>query len=325
MTPSVSYERVSVVIPVLNSEKTIGAVVDETVHALERENLSPEIILVNDGSHDNSHEEALKAVARFPSSVKYLRLSKNFGEHNAVMCGLKHASGDCVVILDDDFQNPPAEIRKLLAKLKEGFDVVYGRYEVKHHAWPRNFVSIINGWFAAFLLGKPAGLYLSSFKIMNAFTVKAITAYEGPFSYVDGLILRSTDSIGQVVCEHATRKASHSNYTWWKLFLLWLNMFTGFSVAPLRLASLTGFVLSLTGLALSVLFIISKCTGGVFIINQIPTGWASLIVCVTFFSGFQLLVLGILGEYLGRLFLTVNRMPQFVIRDASGKGHERER
>lgn len=310
-----NISSLSVLIPVYNSEETIGPLVDIIVKKFTPVFEKIEIILVNDGSIDNSHDCAINAASKYPEAVIYINLARNFGEHNAVMCGLRHATCDCVAIIDDDFQNPPDEIIKLINKLKEGYDVVYSYYEKKRHNWFRNLGSAFNDWVATKLLKKPKGLYLSSFKVMNLFLARIVTQYEGPYPYLDGLILRSTSSIGTELCKHNEREVGRSNYTLRKLVRLWLNMFTSFSIVPLRFSTILGFIMSIAGFALALFFIISWSVGGILVSKTIPPGWASLIVSITIFSGIQLLVLGMIGEYLGRLFLTGNRQPQFIVRE----------
>jgi undecaprenyl-phosphate 4-deoxy-4-formamido-L-arabinose transferase len=171
---------------------------------------------------------------------------------------------------------------------------------------------------ARWLLQTPPGLYLSSFKVLSRFLVQSVITYEGPFPYVDGLVLRSTQSIAKVQVAHADRREGRSNYTLKRLVGLWLNMFTGFSITPLRMASFLGLGMSALGLLLAIFFIVSWQVGGIFRHEAIPPGWASLIVTIVFFSGTQLLVLGVVGEYIGRLFLTQNRAPQFIVRETAG-------
>jgi undecaprenyl-phosphate 4-deoxy-4-formamido-L-arabinose transferase len=313
LTPA-RFAQLSIVIPVYNSERTIGPLVDTLVGSFQTRFERLEIILVNDGSRDRSHAVALQAVRRHPAVVRYLRLSRNFGEHNAVMCGLNHATGDCVVIMDDDFQNPPSEVQALVDKLGQGYDVVYSCYERKQHSWLRNLGSRCNDWVARKVLNKPPDLYLSSFKALNAFLVKQVTRYAGPYPYLDGLILRFTDSIGTQLVRHAPRTEGHSNYNLKRLFRLWLNMFTTCSVVPLRAAAVIGLGMSVVGVGLGVL-LIERLVGGVLSDQAVTRGWASLIVCVTVFAGIQLCVLGMIGEYLGRLYLMQNRLPQYVVRE----------
>jgi len=300
-----------VVIPVYNGALTIGPLVDRLVEVLDRDAL--EIVLVNDGSPDHSAAVCRTLRERYPERVIYVELSKNFGEHNAVMAGLHHAAGDYVVIMDDDFQNPPEEVRRLVSHASlHDYDVVYTQYARKHHHPWRNLASRFNDWVATLLLQKPKELYLSSFKCLNRFTVREVLRYTGPYPYIDGLILRCTRRIGTIQVRHDPRRIGRSNYSLPKLVSLWLNMFFNFSVLPLRLSTITGFACSVVGVILG-------CTVAFERIFRpgTPLGWASILVTVLTFSGVQLVVLGVLGEYLGRLFLSGNQTPQFVIRDVS--------
>lgn len=306
----------SVLIPVFNSEETIGPLIDDVVTTLSPHFERLEIVAVNDGSGDRSHDALVAAHRRHPEVLRYVRLARNFGEHNAVMCGLHHATCEAAAIIDDDFQNPPAEILHLTGELAKGFDVVYSRYEVKQHRWWRNLGSRFNDWVATRLLGKPEGLYLSSFKVMNRFLIDTVVGYEGPFPYIDGLILRSTDAIGSRLCAHRERQTGTSNYTLGRLIKLWLNMFTSFSVVPLRVSTFLGLLMSGVGVLLTIFFVISWSVGGVFLHERLPPGWASTIIVITVFAGIQLLMLGMIGEYVGRIFLTHNRHPQFVVRES---------
>jgi polyisoprenyl-phosphate glycosyltransferase len=311
--------RVSILVPVYNGGATITRLIDTVIEALSQNANLHEIILVNDGSQDNSHEIILEIIERYPNYITYVQLFRNFGEHNAVMCGLNQMTGDVVVIIDDDFQNPPSEIRPLIVKLLEGYDVVYSYYEKKQHNIFRNIGSGINDKVATVLLSKPSNLYLSSFKAISAPLVNIITHYTGPFPYIDGLILRSTTNIGTQLVKHVKREDGRSGYTLGKLLSLWMNMFTGFSIMPLRVATYLGFFFSIFSIALALFFIYIWIYGSVFIKNEIPPGWASTMVLITFFVGLQLSILGIVGEYLGRLFLTINDSPQYLVREIHEK------
>lgn len=315
--PSDEVRSLGVVIPVYHSETTIGALVDELVRDLGPIYDELEIVLVNDGSTDDSHGAAVTAERRH-SCVKYLRLARNFGEHNAVMCGLAYTTADAVAIIDDDFQNPISQIPILVSELQAGHDVVYSKYETKHHGRFRNLGSRFNGLVASKLLNVPEGVYLSSFKVLNRFLVDAVTAYRGPFPYIDGLILRSTDAVGTRIVEHAPRQEGRSNYTLRRLVHLWLNMFTGFSILPLRVASVLGMLMSVAAFFMSAFFVVSSLTGGILTDQDIPPGWASLIISITLLGGIQLMVMGMVGEYLGRMWLTQSGTPQYVVREAFG-------
>ncbi len=317
-SPPPAVASVCVLIPVLNAEVSIGPLIETLVAQYGKVYSQFEILLVNDGSTDGSQKIIEQKVQKFPGLVKGVRLSKNFGEHNAVMCGLSFVRADAVVIIDDDWQNPPSEIKLLVDKLSEGYDVVYCTYDQIRQSLFRRLGSAFANLVATRLLGKPKSLYLSSFKAMNSFLVRSVLTYKGPFPYLDGIILSQTQSIGQQRVTHQLRYAGRSNYDLSRLFRLWLNMFTGFSILPLRAASLLGFAVSVGAFFLSLFFIYTHFHGPVLINNAIPPGWASLIVAVTFLGGMQLCVLGLVGEYLGRLFLTINQLPQYIVKETLG-------
>lgn len=306
-------------VPVYNSERTIRALVDAIFASLASSFQRLEIILVNDGSPDDSHNVILDIVKSYPDRIKYIRLAKNFGEHNAVMCGLRYVATDYAAIIDDDFQNPPEEIVKLVdAALEGGFDVVYSYYDKKRHSLLRNLGSAFHNFVASLLLKKPGGLYLSSFKVMNSFLARKIVQYTGPYPFIDGLILDSTNSIGKCLCEHETRKEGRSNYNLRRLIRLWLIMATSHSVTPLRISTVIGFAVAGLSFLLFVFFVTNWFLGRGLLNDQIPVGWASIISMVTMLGGIQLCMLGVLGEYMGRTFLTLNRIPQYVVREEFG-------
>jgi glycosyltransferase involved in cell wall biosynthesis len=298
----------SIVIPVYRGAASIGKLVD----ALAELTIpgGHEVILVNDGSPDNSAAICRQLAARTDLPVTFLNLSRNFGEHNAVMAGLRHVRGDYVITMDDDLQNPISEVVKLFEHARAGgWDVVYTYYAKKKHAAWRNLGSRFANQVADVLLDKPRGLYLSSFRCMSAFVAKSVTVYDGPFPYVDGLILQTTQHIDSIPVEHVARANGQSNYTLRRLVRLWLNLFINFSAMPLRLSVVAGFVIGLMGLAGCLMVIIEALLGAP------PPGWASLMAATLLLSGVQMVMLGILGEYLGRLFLTANRKPQSLIRE----------
>jgi glycosyltransferase involved in cell wall biosynthesis len=298
----------SIVIPVYNGAHSIGELVD----ALEELAVAGghEIVLVNDGSPDHSLEVCRMRVERARVPITLVNLARNYGEHNAVMAGLRQASGAHVVTMDDDLQNPPEEVERLLAYAQQsGKEVVYTYYDDKQHAFWRNLGSRFANRVADYVLEKPTGLYLSSFRCMSAFVVREITRYDGPFPYIDGLILQVTQDIGTLLVRHLPRAVGRSNYTLRRLLRLWTSMFVNFSVMPLRVSTLTGFALSLLG-AVGVAAAVVEA-----LVSSPPPGWASLMAAVLLLSGVQLLILGIVGEYLGRLYLTANRKPQSVVKE----------
>jgi glycosyltransferase involved in cell wall biosynthesis len=298
----------SVVIPVYNGATSIAGL----VRALENLSIAGghEIVLVNDGSGDDSLAvcHALFDEARVPMTV--VSLARNYGEHNAVLAGLRYASGAHVITMDDDLQNPPEEVQRLLAfAQRNGKEVVYTYYYEKRHAVWRNMASRFANRIADFVLDKPRGLYLSSFRCMTAFVAREIVRYEGPFPYVDGLILQVTHDIDRLLVGHLPRATGSSNYTVRRLLRLWMNMFVNFSVMPLRISTVTGFALSAFG-AVAMAVAIAEA-----LFSSPPPGWASLMAAVLLLSGVQLMILGIIGEYLGRLYLTANQRPQSVVKE----------
>lgn len=299
----------SLVIPVYNGSQTIAGVV-EAIRAA----VSParyEIILVNDGSQDQSEEVCLELAARDPDTISYVQLSRNYGEHAAVLAGMRRAIGRYVAILDDDGQNPPDQLPILLRHIQtHPLDVVYGRYREKRHHWFRRLGSWFTNAVATIVLRKPPRLYLSSFKIMNRFMVDAITSHDGPHPYIDGLIFQVSERVGEVEVDHRQREAGRSGYTLRRLVRLWLNMFLGFSIAPLRLAALAGLCTS----ALSLLLLLAIVLDKLLLNPQLTVGIPTVLVCVTLFAGIQLFVLGTVGEYVGRVFLHLQGKPQSVVR-----------
>lgn len=297
------------VIPVYNGGRTIGPLVDR-VHTVFS-SIRFEVVLVNDGSTDNSEAVCAELSRKFPESVTFVHLSRNFGEHNAVLAGLSHTRGKNVAVLDDDGQNPPEEVLPMMQELKQrGFDVVYGHYMDKQHSWFRNAGSRFNDRIATLMLGKPKEIYLSSFKVMTSFVVQEVTKYRGPFPYIDGLIYRATSRIGQIRVEHRPSGGGKSRYTFRKLVGLWLHMFLNFSIAPLRIAVYAGITTS----CLSVLALLYILIDKLWITPGVTVGIPTVLGAIIFLSGVQLMMLGLVGEYLGRLYLDHTGTPQYVVR-----------
>lgn len=300
--------KLSICIPVYNGARTIASLVEECLREL-KPRYRLEIVLVNDFSRDDS-DAVCKQLAASHEEVKYISLRKNFGEHNAVMCALNYASGDYAVIIDDDFQNPPREIHRLVEAAGKGYDVVYSRYRSKRHGLYRNLGSRFNDRIASWLLDKPDSLYLSSFKAISADMVERITRYKGPSPYIDGLILRETRNITSVEVDHEDRRDGVSNYTLGKLVALWLNMFINFSTKPLRLLSLFGIAITLFSFAAAVIFTVQKLLD-----PSLQMGWTSVMVSILLFSGVQIIFLGLIGEYVGKHYLQANGTPQWVVKE----------
>ncbi len=311
---SAAGPALSFVIPLYNSADTIGPLV-QAIEALAVEG-GHEIVLVNDGSRDATAEvcQELLRTARVP--ITFVNHARNYGEHNAVLSGWRHARGAHVVNLDDDGQNPPAEAVRLWQHARTtGLDVVFGHYDTKRHAWWRNLGSWFTNRMTDWALDKPTGFYLSSFRCVTAFVAREVAQHAGPYPYIDGLILQVTQRIGSLPVAHAERQAGQSGYTFRRLVRLWLSAWVNFSILPLRLATLIGLVMAAIGLIGLSLVI------WLYFTEQGPAfGWGSLMAALLIFSGTQLVMLGLIGEYVGRMFLTVNQRPQSVVREVRRSG-----
>ena len=349
-------KRVSFVIPCYRSEQTLPGVVAEIDGAME---LLPqytyEIVMVNDGSGDatwnairalcaeqggderrenaescgeagEEHREDRRlhgsgvSTGERTGTRKGYDLARNFGQHAALMAGIRHADGDIVVCLDDDGQTPADEVGTLLCAIENGADVVYASYEHKEHSSFRNFGSWVNEKMLQWMLGKPKDLYVSSYFAMRRFVADEVLRYENSYPYLVGLVLRATNHIVNVPVHHRRREVGSSGYTFGKLIGLWMNGFTAFSVKPLRIGAGVGAVCAAGAVVYAIYTVIKK-----FVNPDVPVGWSSLMTAVVFFGGMILLMLGLVGEYVGRTYISSNRAPQYVIREeASGRDGEQD-
>ena len=309
---------VSFVIPCYRSAATVSAVVEEinsTMAALP--GYEHEIILVNDCSPDDTFS-VIEGLARCDGRITAVDLAKNFGQHAAIMAGLHHSRGDYIVCLDDDGQTPADEVGKLLSKLEEGYDVVYASYgHHKQHSFFRNFGSWLNGKMTEIMLGKPRELFLTSYFAAQRFIIDEMLRYEHCFPYVMGLVLRSTKNICNVPVNHRQRQEGSSGYTLSKLLNLWMNGFTSFSIKPLRMATYLGSLTAVIGFIYALIIVIRY-----FTVHLAPMGWSSTTALLLILGGIILLVLGLVGEYVGRIFMCVNASPQYVERSVIKKGQE---
>ena len=306
---------VSLVIPVYGSELVLPELVSQIkATLLDTKSVGDnfEIIFVCDRSPDNSWR-VIQVLSTEHPQVYGILLRMNAGQHNALMAGFAQAKGALIVTMDDDLQHSPADIPKLLHVIEQGYDVAYARFKNRNHALWKVAGSRVNNLVAGYLMQKPRDLYLSPFRAMKAEIRDDILRYHGPYVYVDGLILSVTRNIASVDVDHHDRYAGEGNYGLRKSMSLWLKMATSFSIVPLRLTSLLGMLFSGMGFLMAILLIIQK-----FTLNLMPVGWSSLIVTILIIGGFQLLALGMLGEYLGRVLLTINSRPQYVIGETVG-------
>lgn len=303
---------VSYVIPCYRSQNTISHVVQEIEDAMKGLcQYRFEIVLVNDCSPDETWK-VIKQLASEKEYVKGINFSKNFGQHAALMAGLRKSQGDVVVCLDDDGQTPANEVGKLLAKIEEGYDAVYASYEHKQHSFFRNFGSRVNDWMTRVMLGKPKELYVSSYFAVQRFVVEDMIRYENSYPYVIGLVLRATKNIVNVPVQHREREEGKSGYTMKKLLGLWLNGFTAFSVIPLRVATTIGGICAAGGFVYGAYTIVKK------LINpDVPMGFSSVMSALVFFGGMIMIMLGLVGEYIGRIYISLNNSPQYVIKEVT--------
>ncbi len=300
--------KVSFVIPCYRSSKTIGGVVNEIESTMAQLAYEYEIILVNDSSPDDTFA-VISALAEADGHITAVDLAKNFGQHAALMCGIRHSSGDILVCLDDDGQTPADEVGKLLEKIEAGYDVVYASYDHKQHSGFRNFGSRVNAWMTEIMLGKPKELSLTSYFAAKRFIADEMLRYENCFPYVMGLVLRSTKNICNVPVNHRSREQGQSGYTLGKLLSLWMNGFTSFSIKPLRIATYFGALTAVAGFIYALIIVIRH-----FAVGMAPLGWSSTTALLLILGGVILLVLGLIGEYIGRIFMCVNSSPQYVER-----------
>ena len=303
-------KKISYVIPCYKSALTITGVINEIQSAMDNlKQYTYEIVLVNDCSPDNTFEVIENLVKQY-DNICGIDLAKNFGQHAALMAGFHYITGDILVCLDDDGQTPADEVGKLLQEIENGQDVVYAKYEHKKHSLFRNFGSAVNEKMAQFLLGKPKELYVSSYFAARRFVVDEMLRYDKSYPYVIGLVLRATKRITNVTVNHREREVGVSGYTFSKLIALWMNGFTAFSVKPLRIATWIGIACAVLGFIYGIYTIIKK-----FINPAVPLGFSSMMSALMFIGGMILFMLGLLGEYIGRMYISMNNAPQYVIRE----------
>ena len=311
---------ISVVIPCYKSSQTIGKVVEMTAEELERLGYPEyEFVLVDDCSPDGGETAArLRSLSEEHDFVKAVLLAKNVGQHNALMAALNYSQGDLIIGMDDDMQTHPSQIQYLLAELEKGYDIVYGYYPENKASGFRSLGSYFNYLSVRVLIGKPKELKTSSFWVLRKFVRDSVIEYKNPYAYIQGLFLRTTRNISCVPIKHFEREVGASGYTFSKLVKLWSNIM-GFSVVPLRLATWAGGLFASLGIVGALVVFIRK-----LMIPTMAIGWPSMMVAICFFSGINLMVLGLVGEYIGRMFLGLNREPQYVVREVLGGKDDKE-
>ena len=299
---------VSVVIPCYNSERSIAEVVELTMAEFAKlDGFDCEFVLVDDNSSDGTFAEITRLSERYPS-VHGLRLMRNFGQHNGLMCAMNHVSGDYVLGMDDDMQTHPSQIAPILVKMGEGYDLVYGVYRKSTNGSIKNLTSWLNKKTSRVLLGRPKNIQSSNFWCITRQVCDEVVKYKNYSPYVDGIFYRVTHNIGNVTIEHHEREYGQSGYTLKKLIKQWMAYFN-FSVIPLRIASVIGVISAFVGFVMAIVTIVRKLLDPTMLM-----GWASTISLMVFFFGLVLMVLGIIGEYVGDLVLAVNGTPQYIVR-----------
>lgn len=306
---------VSIVIPCYRSAQMLCGVVADIEREMEqiRDKYQWELILVNDCSPDNTFE-VIRELCRTKKNICGVNLARNFGQHAALMAGFHQVKGDILVCMDDDGQTPAFAIKDLLQGVEDGSDVVYARYEHKHHNAFRNFGSRVNDLMLKLMLGKPTDLYVSSFFAARRFIVDEMLRYQNAYPYVIGLVLRATRNIKNVTVEHQDRREGESGYTLGKLLGLWFNGFTAFSEKPLRIATMIGTGCAFLGFLYGLYTIIKKLLNPI-----VPIGFSSLMSAIMFIGGMLMLMVGLVGEYIGRMYICMNNAPQYVVREIVGE------
>lgn len=304
-------KKISFVIPCYYSEKTVGSVIDRIIKTVANNGkYDYEIICVNDGSTDATYA-VLRELSKLNQQIRVIDLSRNFGQHAALMAGFHYVTGDFVVCLDDDGQNPPEEMFTIIDKLEEGYDLVSAKYgKEPNRSLMRRIGSKISFAMSRYLINMPKGIELNSYYGMKRFVVDEIIKYRNAYPFVHGLALRVTRNIANVSIRHDERAAGISNYTFKSLLKLWLNGFTAFSEKPLRLAAVTGVFCAVIGFIAAIVIIIQRVTGHIQ-----SMGYASTMAALLLFSGIIMMFLGLLGEYIGRMYICINNAPQYAIRE----------
>ena len=301
--------KISVVIPCYHSRRTLGGVTADLERMMAtRPELDYEIILVNDNPPDETWDLIQRLREENPR-IHGICFSRNFGQHSALMAGYRQVTGDIVVSMDDDGQNPPSEIFRLIDAVDSRTDIVYADYPRKQHSRFRNLGSRLSNRMFSWMLGKPRELYLASYWAAKRFVIDEMIRCESPFPYVDGLALQSTTRIINVPVDHLPRAEGESGYTMFSLLRLWLNAFTSFSVKPLRIATVAGSGTALAGLIVGLVLVIRK----LILRENIDAGWTSMMALMLFLFGVLMIMMGLVGEYVGRVFISMNRSPQYVI------------
>jgi undecaprenyl-phosphate 4-deoxy-4-formamido-L-arabinose transferase len=303
----------SIIIPVYNSAEILPLLLPGLEETLPQLAAAYEIILVNDGSADNSWQVITELAAQYPI-VSGIHMMRNYGQHNALLCGIRQAQYDIIVTMDDDMQHPPTEIIKLLEKLDEGYDVVYGPPQHERHGLWRDLASQVTKLALQGAMGASTARQVSALRAFRTKLRQAFENYTGPFVSIDVLLTWGSNRFIAVPVRHEPRTIGVSNYTFRKLVTHALNMMTGFSVLPLQLASMIGFVFTLFGIA-----VLAYVIGRYLVLGYSVPGFPFLASIIAIFSGAQLFALGIIGEYLARMHFRMMEKPSYAVRETTSQ------
>lgn len=301
--------KYSILIPVYNSESIVSKTVEETIKFFSSYNLSYEILLINDGSSDNSWD-VIKGLAQSNKSIRAINLLKNYGQHSAIFCGMENCVGDLIITIDDDLQNPPEEIIHLINKIDEGFDLVFGKFRLKKHSWFRRQGTKIVSKLNSHIFQKPKGITLSNFRIFTKEVKDRAITMKTNKPYIPGILLLSSSIVGNVEVEHRPRSVGKSNYSMFKILRLLSRLLFNYSSYPLKLLSFLGVIVSLASFfAGSYYFSLAYFRG-----SEVP-GWTTLVVMLSFFNGFLIIMLGVIGEYLSRILNQISKPKAYQIKE----------
>ena len=303
-------EKISFVIPCYGSENTIEAVIDEIIDIVsQKSEYDYEIIAVNDCSPDNVLDK-LYYLSKNNKKVKVINFAKNINRPGAVMAGLNYAKGDYVVVMDDDGQCPMNNFWQLLQPLLDGHDVSIASYPERKQSIFKDFGTLVNKKMTQFILDRPKDMQFTNFMVMKSYIVKEITNYKNPYPYYTGLLLRTTSDIINVQMDERERFSGSTTFTFGKMLGMWLNGLTAFSIKPLRLSSLVGVICAIIGFIFGIVTIIRK-----LVVPDISVGWSSIVSIILFIGGLIMLMLGMIGEYIGRIYISINNSPQYVVKE----------
>ena len=300
---------ISVCIPCYKSAKNLPLVVADIKNEFQKRGQDYQIVLVNDGSPDDTFVVILQ-LCKEDSRITGIDLSRNYGQPSAKLAALQQAKGDVIVFMDDDGQHPAEGIFKLTDKLNEGYDVVYAEFKNKKHGAFKKFMSDLHNWVAELMGNKPKGIKRSSFTAWSRTVVDAMLTYKSPFISIGSFLMKVTSKYGNVEIEHHERISGSSGYTFKKLFRMWLNIFISFSMMPLRIATYLGFLFSGFSFIWMVYLLVRSVVRPIKV-----SGYTSTLLAILFVGGMIMVILGIMGEYLGRIYMTVSGMPQYYIRE----------